>query len=156
MKELTEKQKQCLLDENKTLMMTVGDVHRLFGHNIYDMITRKGVSNTVSAILFHLSYHNELTQVELVELTHLRASTISVAIQKMESDGLIVRNTKEDDLRCMKVSITDEGRKLREQIKEYIHSLDLSLTEGISNEEIEITKKVLRQIIGKMMEEDKK
>ena len=40
-------------------------------------------------------------------------------------------------------------------MKTYVHALDLSLTEGIDEEELKVTKKVLRQIIEKLLEENK-
>ena len=103
------KDKKDWLANDKTLMMLVGDTHRLFGHSIHDMIAKKGISNTVHSVLFHLQFADSLTQVELVEKTHVRPSTISVALQKMEADGLITRTPSEDDQRYVKVKITEAG-----------------------------------------------
>ena len=119
------------------------------------MITKKGISNTVHSVLFHLQFAESLTQVELVEKTHVRPSTISVALQKMEADGLITRTPSEDDQRYVKVKITEAGLELCKEMKTYVHALDLSLTEGIDEEELKVTKKVLRQIIEKLLEENK-
>lgn len=150
-----EKCKKILLNKDKTLLMTVGDVHRLFGHCINNMIETKGVSNTYNAILFHLSKNDSLTQVELVNRTHLRASTVSVALQKMEVEGLIKRVSNDIDKRCLTVSITDDGKKLFDKTHEYIHEFDLELTKDINQEELEITKKVLQELIIKMIGEDR-
>ena len=149
------KDKKDWLPNDKTLMMLVGDTHRLFGHSIHDMIAKKGISNTVHSVLFHLQFAESLTQVELVEKTHVRPSTISVALQKMEADGLITRTPSEDDQRYVKVKITEAGLAMCKELKTYVHALDLSLTEGIDEEELKVTKKVLRQIIEKLLEENK-
>ena len=89
MKDLDKKTQECFLKENKTLMMLVRDVHHLFGHKIHESMDSNGVSNTVHSILIHLNNHEFLTQVELVERAHVRPSTVSVALQKMEAEGLI-------------------------------------------------------------------
>ena len=149
------KDKKDWLANDKTLMMLVGDTHRLFGHSIHDMIAKKGISNTVHSVLFHLQFAESLTQVELVEKTHVRPSTISVALQKMEADGLITRTPSEDDQRYVKVKITEAGLAMCKEMKTYVHALDLSLTEGIDEEELKVTNKVLRQIIEKLLEENK-
>lgn len=150
------KDKKDWLAEDRTLMMTIGDAHRLFGHSIHNLIARKGISNTVHSILFHLQFNDSLTQVELVEKAHVRPSTISVALQKMEADGLITRTPSKDDQRYVDVKITEAGRELCKEMKTHIYALDLSLTEGIDKEELETTKKVLRLIIEKLLEENKK
>ena len=145
-----------LCKKDKTLMMVVGDVHRLFGHLIYDLITKKGIPNTVNCILFHLVRNESLTQVEIVNKTHLRAPTISVALQKMESDGLIKRVSNDSDQRYLKVSITEDGYKLYSEMDKAIHEMDISLTSDIDKEELEIAKKVLKKISSKMLEEENK
>lgn len=150
------KERKNWLAEDRTLMMTIGDAHRLFGHSIHDLIARKGISNTVHSILFHLQFNDSLTQVELVEKAHVRPSTISVALQKMEADGLITRTPSKDDQRYVDVKITEAGRELCKEMKTHIYALDLSLTECIDKEELETTKKVLRLIIEKLLEENKK
>lgn len=147
--------KERILNKDKTLLMAVGDVHRLFFRSINNMIETKGYSNTHNAVLFHLSKNESLTQVELVNKTHLRASTISVALQKMENEGLIKRVSNDNDKRCLKVSITDEGLRVHNKMHEYIRELDLSYTSGIDENELKITKKVLQELALKMIEEDK-
>lgn len=156
MNKFNEKQKECILDENKTLMMLVRDTHHLFGHKIHESMSNKGVSNTVHAILIHLNHHEYLTQVELVERAHVRPSTISVALQKMEADGLITRMSSEEDQRCVKVKITEAGKKICDEGKQYVQQLDLNLTSEITEEELNITKDVLRRLIKKMLEDCKK
>ena len=47
--------KERILNKDKTLLMAVGDVHRLFFHSINNMIETKGFSNTYNAVLFHFS-----------------------------------------------------------------------------------------------------
>ncbi|MBQ8293200.1 MAG: MarR family transcriptional regulator [Bacilli bacterium] len=156
MNKLDEKQKQCILDENKTLMMLVRDVHHLFGHKIHESMVNKGVSNTVHAILIHLDHHEYLTQVELVERAHVRPSTVSVALQKMEADGLITRTTSAEDQRCIKVKITEAGKKICEEGRKQVQMLDVNLTSEIDEEELKITKEVLRKLVKKMLEDCKK
>lgn len=155
MKELDEKTQKCLLKENKTLMMLVRDVHHLFGHNIHETFSSKGLSNTAHAILLHLKQHECLTQVELVEKAHVRPSTMSVTLQKMESEGLISRISSTEDQRCILVKITDLGMKVLEEGKKHVHELEMEFTKEINAEDLEVTKKVLYELIEKMLEDKK-
>lgn len=139
-------------EEDKTLMMIIGDVHRQFGHRIREEEKSNGLNSCIGYILFELSKHSNLTQVELVNKIHMRPSSISVALQKMESDGLIERYYKDDDKRYSMVNITQNGKKLFNKMEENISKLDASLTTDINEQELEITKKVLNQISKKIME----
>ena len=151
-----ENSRQEFCKKDKTLMMIVNDTHRLFGHQIHNLISNKGIPNTVNCILFHLVRNDSLTQVEIVNKTHLRASTISVCLQKMEVDGLIERVSNDDDQRYLKVSITSKGYELYNEMDQAIHEMDLQLTSDINKEEIEIAKKVLKELCCKMSEEGNK
>lgn len=146
--------KKMINNKDKTLLMIVGDVNRIFCHSINNMIETKGISNTYNAILFHLARNESLTQVDLVNKTHLRASTISVALSKMEAENLIKRVCDDDDKRFLKVSITEDGKKLFDKTHDYIHELDLSYTKDIKQDDLEITKKVLSELCIKMLGED--
>ncbi len=140
-------------EENKTIMMLIRDAHHLFGHKIREGLSKQGISNTTQSVLIYLKWHDAATQVELVEMAHVRPSTISVTLQKMESDGLITRCPSETDQRCTIVKITEQGLKLCEENKKYVKSLDELFTKDIDKEELEITKKVLKKISEKMLED---
>lgn len=155
MKELDQKTQECLLNENKTLMMSIRDVHHLFGHRIHESFSSKGLSNTANAILIHLNHHESLTQVELVDKAHVRPSTMSVTLQKMETEGLITRVSGVEDQRCIHVMITDLGKKFLEEGRIHVHELELEFTKDIDPKELEITKKVLHELIEKMLEDKK-
>ena len=155
MDKLDNKMKECLLKEDKTLFMLVRDVHHLFGHKIHESFKTKGLSNTAHAILIHLDHHEYLTQVELVDKAHVRPSTISVTLQKMETEGLIIRVACMEDQRCIHVKITELGKSMLEDGKKHVHELELEFTKNIDPEELEITKKILHKLIEKMLEDKK-
>ena len=144
---------KCLVkDEDKTLIMMIHDVHRLFNHKASDIVVLIGISPAVNSILFHLSKNDCLTQVDLVNKSHLRPSSVSVTLQKMEHDGLIVRESSLEDQRYITVKMTEKGRELEEKVRKSIRDFDYEITSDISEEEKEITKKVIKQIVNKLME----
>jgi len=145
---------KCLMrDEDKTLIMMINDVHRLFNHKACDIVDLIGISPAVNSILFHLSKNESLTQVDLVNKSHLRPSSVSVTLQKMEHDGLIVRESNLEDQRYITVRMTEKGKEIEEKVRKSIRSFDEDITSDITNEEKEITKKVIKKIIGKLMED---
>lgn len=133
-------------DENKTLIMLVSDVHRQFGHKIRELEKTNGLGNCANFILFELSRHGSLTQVELVDKIHMRPSSISVAIQKLEFDGLIEKKTKDDDQRYSVIGITEKGKEVCNDMKQKIYELDNSFAKQLDEDELELAKKVLRKL----------
>lgn len=140
-------------EEEKTLFMLIGDVHRQFGHKIRELETKNGLGSSFNCILFELEHHGSLTQVEIVNKIHMRPSSISVALQKMEIEGLIKRTVKDDDQRYSVVSITEKGRKISEEMKNEVRLLDETITKQINIGDVELVKKILRQISDTLREE---
>ena len=77
-----------------------------------------------------------ISQSALVKMTHLTAPTVSVALQKMEQQGLIERRQNPEDMRETMVSITDRGIDFHDFIKRSIAQTQDEMFEGISEEEI--------------------
>lgn len=140
-------------EEEKTLFMLIGDVHRQFGHKIRELETKSGLGSSANCILFELEHHGPLTQVEIVNKIHMRPSSISVALQKMEADGLIKRTVKDDDQRYSVVSITEKGKEISEEMKNKVRLLDETITKQIDSNDVEMIKKILRQISDTLKEE---
>lgn len=132
--------------QDKTLMMLIGDVHRQFGHQIRELEKKCGLGPCSGSILMELSKNDSLTQVELVERIHMRPSSISVALQKMEQDGLIERKVKDDDQRCSIVCITDKGINIHNEMKKTIFTMDNNYTKQLNQDDLEKVKKVLIEL----------
>ena len=84
----------------KTALMLVNEISKVF-----DGIMAKCPENvffnekTSRLIIMILSHRDGLTQSELVKATHMKGSTVSVAITKMEETGYVKRLNNQYDLR---------------------------------------------------------
>jgi len=72
-------------------------------------------------IMMELAYRDNITQLDLVHATHLKAPTISVSLRKMENDGIVLRKQDPDDLRATRVFLTEKGRNIHNHIVSKIH-----------------------------------
>lgn len=133
-------------EHNKTLLMLISDVYRQFGHKIRELEKHNGYGNCSNCILIELNKSGHLTQVELADKIHMRPSSISVALQKLELDGLIEKKVKDNDQRYSLVCITDKGIKHCEYMKKKIFELDNSYTKQLDDKQLEIAKEVLKQL----------
>lgn len=74
-----------------------------------------------------------------------RASVTSV-LQLLEKNGFIRRESVLDDARLKKIVVTEKGVRVDAQIKATLDDLEVSLREGISQEEFEIFQSVMQRI----------
>ena len=99
-----------------------------------------------------LARQDNVTQLDLVKATHLKAPTVSVSLQKMERDGLVTRKQDQEDLRAIRVFLTDKGREIDTQILKKIHEQDKDAISCLTAEELDslklILKKIRRHLVG--------
>jgi len=83
-----------------------------------------GIPSSYHPIIMCLSRNGEMSQQELVDKLHLSKPTISLTLQKMEQDGYIKRVQSSMDARITNVSLTAEGKKIDELIKEVFNEVE--------------------------------
>lgn len=124
-----------LSGESATPSMRINDISKLiskmmkFGSNKYKL------SPGARKILTSLAAKDGVTLLELCGDIKLAASTVSVALHRMEYDGYVRRTIDTDDRREMKVFITDEGRELEKNVKLGYAEIEEIMLEGIGEEE---------------------
>ncbi|MBQ0048413.1 MAG: MarR family transcriptional regulator [Prevotellaceae bacterium] len=75
---------------------------------------------------------------EITERLHLETNTVTPLLQRMEKQGLIIRQKSQADCRQRIISLTGDGKRLEEQIKEVPNCLARELVEsGMSEEELQ-------------------
>lgn len=86
---------------------------------------------------------------EITERLHLETNTVTPLLQRMEKQGLIVRQKSKADSRQRIVSLTGEGKRMEEQIKEVPNCLARELTaSGMSEDELRSLLPLLDRFIG--------
>lgn len=72
----------------------------------------EGVTPTQRSILTTLERRGPLTHGELATAERVRPPTITVAVDRLEEQGLVARTRCADDRRVARVDLTDAGRAL--------------------------------------------
>lgn len=86
---------------------------------------------------------------EITEHLHLETNTVTPLLQRMEKEGLIVRQKSQADSRSRIISLTGEGKRLEEQIKEVPNCLAREVvSNGINEEELRSMAGLLDKFIG--------
>ncbi len=126
--------------------MLFNDISRLFDARVRRETERAGFPQGYRRIVFHLSHNEKLTLNELAKLTHMKAPSISVQLQKMEQEKLITRKADENDLRKSYISLTEKGRECEKFFISKCKETEKVMFRNFSDNEMEILKGYLKKI----------
>jgi len=135
-----------------TPMKLIGEISRIMG----DKIQEKCADNPITQksgrlILTELAKRDGRTQLDLVNATHLKAPTISVALQKLEHEGIVHRRPDEYDLRATRVFLTEKGRELDNKIRKRVTEEETLAMVNLTEAECETLMKLLGKIKQNLM-----
>jgi len=103
-------------------------------------------------ILFFLSKEDGMYQRQLAKISLKDRPNITRLIDILEKKGFVNRETDPQNRRIIKVFITEEGRKQVAEIHPYLLEMQSRAIEGISVDQLESTKELLRTICENMDE----
>ena len=152
-KEFYENLPKRRLDSNYNAMMRIHDAAKLYRERMRRQSEHDGLPSGYRMLIFHLAHMPPgVTQLDLVKAAHLKPPTVSVTLQKMERDGIVVRKSNEEDLRETLVYLTDKGKAIDERIRVIHKEGDEVALTGLSDEEITTLSSLLNRVIDNLME----
>ncbi len=118
------------------------------GQRLRQHFGEKGMDMPIEhwAILVNLWIKDGLNQQELADRTFKDKTTIARAINLLEKMNVVVRVQDENDKRQKNIHLTHKGKSLKEELGPLALQTIQESVEGISEEEVEICKNVLRKI----------
>ncbi len=108
-----------------------------------------GVTAAQSGLLFVLGKHDGLLMGEAGAALDLGPPGISGLADRMADAGLIARRSDPDDGRASRLWLTAAGRKALARTKTDVAALNARLTEGFSDDEIDIVARWLASVQSK-------
>ena len=106
-------------------------------------------------ILAVLSKQEAITQNDLVRVTHMKGSTISVTIGKLEQKGMIYRKADNYDMRCVRVFLTEKGKELSEKRNDILKEIENKGKKNLTPREIKEAVFVLETYLKNLLENKK-
>ena len=147
-----------LLEFNDTSIPTITLVNMLakvFEEKVSSETDNEFLNQKASRfILFTLAINDGITQNDIVRATHLKGSTISVALTKLEKQGYVKRVGDAYDQRQIRVYITEKGDKLNKERKELVEGLQKKAFKGLTPKEEKTAAFVLSTMIKNLTEEN--
>lgn len=134
-----------MINENSSIS-AVNEASYLFGDFVCGELEKIGMRYSYRHVLKPLIENESLTQLELVNITGLKAPTISITLRNMEREGIVSRQKNETDRRETHVAITDKGKKMYKKVLEVLGKAEQKMLEGLTEKEL----KAMRSTLGKM------
>jgi len=98
-------------------------------------------------VLWCLWNEEGVKTIDLGRCAGLEPSTMTGLLDRMERDGFVIRSPDPDDRRVQVIHLTESGRKMQRTVKRMVDETLALMLQGISDEDIESTKKVLRRVL---------
>ncbi len=105
-------------------------------------------------ILFTLGINDGISQNDIVRATHLKGSTISVALARLEKEGYVKRVNDTYDQRQIRVYLTEQGEKLNRERNQLIEDMQKKAFKGLTLKEEKNAAFVLATMIKNLTEEN--
>ena len=99
--------------------------------------------------------HRDIYQKNLEEEFQVRKSTVSGILKLIEKNGFIYRESVKEDARLKRILPTKKAEALRPSILEHIHETEIRMTEGVSEQDLVLCKKVLYQMCQNLAEKNR-
>ena len=133
-------------------MSFIGEISRLMNNRLMEGETKNSLLQKSSRfIMLALSKRDGITQLDIVKITHLKAPTVSVTLQKLEKDGYIIRSPDNYDLRAMRVYLSNKGKKYNEYIINKVRTEENAILECLTQSESRQLLSLLNKIKQKMI-----
>jgi MarR family transcriptional regulator for hemolysin len=113
----------------------------------YEMKKKLGLTSSQWKIILALNLFSGISQKELAEKIYIDASTIVPIIDKMERGGLVERKPDPKDRRNNRIFLTKKSEATVDSIIEIIIGLRKKIYKGISQNEQELIRTMLKKII---------
>ncbi len=130
-------------------------LHRLYDVEAQRILDREKISIAHWYYLRVLAQRGELNQLELSKRVGIASTTAVPALDSMEKRGLLKRTRDPKDRRKYYVSLTEDGRRLVNELMPEIIQMISSSFDGVDSGEMLIFWKVMRQIAQNLSEKSR-
>jgi len=103
-------------------------------------------------VLMNLWRKDGFKVVELGRKAGLEPSTMTGLIDRMERDGLVARSVDSKDRRAQQIRLTALGKDVEAPVQAVVAGVISNVFTGISEEDLDQTKKLLRQVLSNVQE----
>ena len=87
-------------------------------------------------LLEYIRDNTNCTQIELAQVLKVSPSAVAISTKRLQALGLLEKQIDEDNLRCKRLRITEDGKRAISQTRETFRELDEKMLSGFTQEEV--------------------
>ncbi len=145
--------KNSVINNGSDRIGNINNVGSLFLRYVSSELLKVGMRSSYMHMMQPLMDSESLTQLQLVELTGLKAPTISITLRNMEREGIVARVKNDSDRRETHVSLTDKGKDMYEKILETLGKAEEIMLKGISDKELKAARVAADKMSANLLSE---
>jgi DNA-binding MarR family transcriptional regulator len=134
----------------ESLGYLVNRVARAFAGRLATDLRPHGVAIGQWAVLLHLWSTDAMTQAELARRVAIEQPTMVRTIDRMERDGLVTRTPHPSDRRASRITLTERGHKLRDELIPLAAKVNREATASLTADEVA----TLRRLLAKLLQSE--
>jgi DNA-binding MarR family transcriptional regulator len=115
---------------------------------------RRGVTGSQTMLLFHLRMRGDLPMGRLADLLGIGLPNLTGIVDRMEEHGLVRRRRVPDDRRVVLVSLTDDGRRIPEEIEGVQRELLAATFAALDDDRLRTCLAALREATSRTDDQD--
>lgn len=119
-----------------TLTFRLEDLPRQLRKIIDDALEGNGLSRNQWRLLAYVLRQERLTQTELARYLEVERASAGLAIDALETKGLVVREQHPDDRRVWRIVSTNNAKALLHELRDTVNEVYAQLFEGFSEGEL--------------------
>ena len=123
------------------------------------LLEAKGIdefNGSQGRILFVLWRQDNVSIKEIVQETGLAKTTLSSMLNRMEQQGLIIKERNDDDKRSQTIRLSQKSKDLKKAYEEISNEMNAIFYEGFSENEIHDAENYFQRIYENVMKASKK
>ncbi len=113
-----------------------------------------GLSNGQGGVITAIGRSGSLTQNELARFRQVTPATISIMLDRMERDGLVLRTASRENSRANAVTLTEKGQAFYQELQTLTSGEPEQVFKGLTEEEKALCGPVFRKIIENIRRKD--
>ncbi|MGL4874100.1 MAG: MarR family winged helix-turn-helix transcriptional regulator [Clostridium sp.] len=141
--------------EDAVFLKTLGSVMKAHFRLSHEELEKEGLYPGQPQLLFVLYRENGISQKEIADALHIKPSTITVMIKRLEKKEFIYRQSDENDGRVSRIFLSSKGFDVCENLKVLTRKMDKICLENFTNEEIETLNNLLLKVKTNLEDHEK-
>jgi len=111
-------------------------------------LTSYNVTRIQWIAMYYIEQNSDITQKGLADKMYLKEPTVARLLDRMESEGLLVREFCKQDKRAKCISLTEKGQYLNEKLTDISETFKNDAILGIEKKDLLTFKKVVEQMLA--------